>query len=154
MEFIRYKPCMFYAVMTHREVVLIYIPAVWKLLIPPQVQIFPWLLANNKHLTRNTVAKRDALRVWLVWSGDYSSLVFRMLCCKRSLECCFRDSWDRCVPRFWIYRPPLDYNKRYVVTDALLCCCSLVLMEISNALCFQRQCGQAWKGYYKKLGRC
>jgi hypothetical protein len=47
-----------YAVINHRGVVPIFVPAVWKLNIPPRIQIFLWLLSKNKALTRDNLAKR------------------------------------------------------------------------------------------------
>ena len=38
-----------------------YVQAVWKLKIPPRVQIFLWLLSKNKLLTRTNLAKRRKL---------------------------------------------------------------------------------------------
>jgi hypothetical protein len=35
----------------------VYVHAVWKLQIPPRVQIFLWLLANNRLLSRDNFAK-------------------------------------------------------------------------------------------------
>lgn len=35
-----------------------YIPAVWKLHVPPRVHFFLWLLSKNKLLTRGNVEKR------------------------------------------------------------------------------------------------
>jgi len=39
----------------------VYVQAVWKLKIPPRVQIFLWLLSKNKLLTRNNLGKRREL---------------------------------------------------------------------------------------------
>lgn len=47
-----------YAVINHRGVISTYVHAVWKLHIPPRVQIFLWLLSKNKLLTRDNLAKR------------------------------------------------------------------------------------------------
>lgn len=47
-----------YVVINHRGVVPIFVPAVWKLNIPPRIQIFLWLLSKNKALTRDNLAKR------------------------------------------------------------------------------------------------
>ena len=47
-----------YAIINHRGVTPVFIHAVWKLNIPPRVQFFLWLLANNKLLTRDNLAKR------------------------------------------------------------------------------------------------
>jgi hypothetical protein len=55
-----------YAVLNHRGVVPLYVSAVWKLKIPPRVQIFLWLLSKNKILTRDNLAKRREFLIKLV----------------------------------------------------------------------------------------
>jgi hypothetical protein len=47
-----------YAIINHRGVMPAYEHVVRKVLIPPRVQIFLWLLAKNKVLTRDNLAKR------------------------------------------------------------------------------------------------
>lgn len=47
-----------YAVITFRGVTPVYISSVWKLVIPPRVQFFLWLLSNSRLLTRDNLAKR------------------------------------------------------------------------------------------------
>ena len=54
----KYSVQSLYAVLNHRGVVLLYVSAVWKLKIPPRVQIFLWLVSKNKILTRDNLAKR------------------------------------------------------------------------------------------------
>jgi hypothetical protein len=39
-----------YSMINFRGVTPVYIPAVWKLIIPHRVQLFLWLLSNNKLL--------------------------------------------------------------------------------------------------------
>jgi hypothetical protein len=39
-----------------------FIPSVWKLNIPPMVQVFLWLVSNNKILTRDNLAKRQPVQ--------------------------------------------------------------------------------------------
>jgi hypothetical protein len=39
----------------------VFTPAVWKNHIPSRVHIFLWLLANNKVLTRDNLAKRKSV---------------------------------------------------------------------------------------------
>ena len=46
-----------YAVINHRGVMPVYVHAVWKLEIPPRVQILLWLLANNMFLSIDNLAK-------------------------------------------------------------------------------------------------
>jgi hypothetical protein len=40
-----------------RGVKQIFTPVVWKITVPPRIHIFLWLLANNKTLTRDNLAK-------------------------------------------------------------------------------------------------
>lgn len=52
-----------YAVINHRGVKPVYVHTVWKLRIPPRVQIFLWLLSKNKLLTQDNLAKRRDVQV-------------------------------------------------------------------------------------------
>jgi hypothetical protein len=47
-----------YKIINFRGVVPIYLPAMWKLTIPPRVQFFLWLVSKNKLLTRDNLEKR------------------------------------------------------------------------------------------------
>ena len=47
-----------YARINCRGVFPVYIHAIWKLVIPPRVQFFLWLLSHNKILTRDNLQKR------------------------------------------------------------------------------------------------
>ena len=47
----------FYAIINDRGVIPVHTPAVWKLHVPPRLHVFLWLLANNKTLTRDNLAK-------------------------------------------------------------------------------------------------
>lgn len=57
----KYSVQSLYAVINHRGVVPVYAHAVWKLSIPPRVQVFLWLMAKNKILTRDNLGKRREL---------------------------------------------------------------------------------------------
>jgi hypothetical protein len=46
-----------YAVINHIGVMPVYVHAVWKLQIPPRVQILLWLLVNNMLLSIDNLAK-------------------------------------------------------------------------------------------------
>jgi hypothetical protein len=39
----------------------VFIPTVWKLLIPPRIHFFLWLLSNNRLLTRDNLERRQKL---------------------------------------------------------------------------------------------
>jgi hypothetical protein len=47
-----------YAIVNFRGVTPIYLPAVWDLKIPPRIQIFLWLLSQNKIMTRDNLRRR------------------------------------------------------------------------------------------------
>jgi hypothetical protein len=47
-----------YAIMNFRGVQPVYLPAVWDLKIPPRVQIYFWLLSQNKIMTRDNLRHR------------------------------------------------------------------------------------------------
>jgi hypothetical protein len=50
-----------YTIVNNRGVQQIYTLVVWKILVPPRLHIFLWLMANNKVLTRDNLAKRKHL---------------------------------------------------------------------------------------------
>jgi hypothetical protein len=76
-------------------------PVVWKLAVPPRIHIFLWLVANNKILTRDNLAKRKivddktCLFLWGTWNCE--SLTFWMLYCHVDLDEYIRD--HRCCSR-------------------------------------------------------
>jgi hypothetical protein len=47
-----------YAIMNDRGMRQIFIPIMWKIHVPSRIHIFLWLVANNKTLTRDNLAKR------------------------------------------------------------------------------------------------
>jgi hypothetical protein len=47
-----------YAVINYRGMTQVYIPAVWKINVPPKIQFFLWLLAHNKLVTVDNLNKR------------------------------------------------------------------------------------------------
>lgn len=54
----QYSSISLYAIINFRGVVPFYISAVWKLLIPPRIHVFLWLLFHNKLMTRDNLKKR------------------------------------------------------------------------------------------------
>ena len=51
-----------YSVVSFRGVTPVYVPAVWKLIIPPRINIFLWLLSRNKLLTRDNLGEKRELQ--------------------------------------------------------------------------------------------
>ena len=53
-----YTSSSLYAIIKFRGVKPVYIPSIWSLVVPPRVQVFLWLLAHNKLMTKNNLLKR------------------------------------------------------------------------------------------------
>ena len=54
-----YSSSSLYAIINFRGVKRIFTPAVWKIVVPPRIHIFLWLLLNNKIMTRDNLKKRN-----------------------------------------------------------------------------------------------
>jgi hypothetical protein len=50
-----------YSIINFRGMTLVYLSDVWKLLVPPRIHSFLWLVSHNKLLTRDNLEKRRAL---------------------------------------------------------------------------------------------
>lgn len=48
----------FYAIINNGGVQPVHSPAVWNITVPPKIHVFLWLLANNKQLTMDNLAKK------------------------------------------------------------------------------------------------
>ena len=59
----KYSVQSLYSVVSFRGVTPVYVPAVWKLIIPPRIHIFLWLLSRNKLLTRDNLGKKGSCRI-------------------------------------------------------------------------------------------
>jgi hypothetical protein len=54
----KYSVQTLYAVINHRGMTHRFVSAIWKIVIPPRVQFFLWLLSHNRLLTRDNLSKR------------------------------------------------------------------------------------------------
>jgi len=72
-----------YAVVNFRGVKPVYPSAIWGLYIPPRVQVFLWLLSNNKLLTRDNLSKSREVfdKTCLLCSDDESIGHIFFYCC-------------------------------------------------------------------------
>ena len=118
----------------------------WKLKVPPRIHIFLWLLANNKLLTRDNLAKGERLLIKLVYFCGEEETVnnFFFDCCVASLmwnsismEVCVLVGSDfESIGRWWI-----SNNKNTVLN----CVCAATLWSIwklCNHLSFE---GGRWQ---------
>ena len=141
-----------YAVVSFRGVKPVYPPAIWDLCIPPRVQVFLWLLSNNKLLTRDNLLKRrevgDKTCVFCTEPESISHLFF---------DCCVANSmWEWCsstfgiqltggfenVAKWWLSRK--KHAVLNICTSAILWC----IWKLRNAFCFQ---GEKWSDVRKLM---
>lgn len=52
-----YSSSSLYAIINFRGVKPVYIPSVWSIVVPPRIQVFLWLLAHNKLMTKTICLK-------------------------------------------------------------------------------------------------
>jgi hypothetical protein len=136
-----------YAVINHRGVVPLYVSSVWKLKIPPRVQIFLWLLTKNKILTRDNVAKRrEVSHKTCLFCNEPESvnhLFFECCVAKRiwpviSEVLNLRSIWNfEYMATFWLA------NKKHLLTNIISSAIIWSLWNFHNKLCFQ---GLVWAG--------
>ena len=57
-----YSTSSLYHVINFRGVIPVFIPALWKLNVPPRVHVFLWLLSHNKIMTKDNLRKRQIIK--------------------------------------------------------------------------------------------
>lgn len=134
-----------YGVINHRGVIPVCVHTVWKLKIPPMVQIFLWLLSKNKLLTRDNLLKRRDIddHTCLFYSEPESINHLFFDCCvaKRLWTMLgevlyLRGSWNfEFVASQWIA------NKNYAILNILSSALMWCLWKFRNKICFQ---GAKW----------
>jgi hypothetical protein len=87
----------------------VYIPSVWRLLIPPRVHFFLWLLSNNRLLTRDNLNKKSRLddsSYLFCIEGELTNHLFVGTRIEQELEDPIRNSRNRTL-RFQKPDPPV-----------------------------------------------
>jgi hypothetical protein len=59
----QYSTSFLYHVINFRGVQHVYLPAIWKLVVPPKIHIFLWLLSHNKLMARDNLRKRHIIKL-------------------------------------------------------------------------------------------
>lgn len=141
-----------YAVINHRGVKPIHVQAVWKLKIPPRVQIFLLLLSKNKLLTRDNLEKRrkveDLTCLFCSETENIHHLFFDCCVAKRMWSVLadimsLSGNWDyEHVASLWIA------NKKFVLANVVNAAALWCLCKKHNKLCFQ---GDVWSGMKELL---
>jgi hypothetical protein len=153
----RYSVQSLYAIINHRGVVPVFVPAVWKLNIPHRVQFFLWLLSNNRVLTRDNLAKRREVEdSTCLFCGENETILHLFFQC-----CVVRNVWE--FISLWLNKSMGDdfisvaslwiSNKKFMVCNIVSSAVLWVIWKLRNALCFQ---GVPWIGMkrvFAMLGR-
>jgi hypothetical protein len=143
----QYSVSSFYAIINNRGVVPVHTPAVWKLNVPPRLHVFLWLLANDRLLTRDNLAKRrpvtDGSCLFCSEAESSRHLFFDCFVAKLVWEVISEllntsvGSDFESVARWWI-----SNNKNSVIN--VVCTATLwSIWKLRNSLCFQ---GKTWPG--------
>ena len=108
----KYSSSSLYHVINFRGVQPVFIPAIWKLRVPPKIHVFLWLLSKNKLMTRDNLRKRHIIKpldcVYCLEQESCSHLFFECIVAKHlwaHIEEYFSSqigSSFKSVARFWI----------------------------------------------------
>lgn len=150
----KYSVQSLYAVVNHRGVIPMFVSSVWKLIIPPRVQFFLWLLSKNRALTRDNLAKRrpvnDPSYLFCIENESIMHLFFDCFVAKyvcgvisEFLNQVIGGDFES-IARFWVA------HKRHILTNAITSAVTWLLWKLRNEMCFQ---GVTWTSMKKVLMR-
>lgn len=141
-----------YAVINCRGVFPRFVQAVWKLVIPPRVQFFLWLVSQNRVLTRDNLKKRrDVSDPMCLFCSEHESI------CHLFFYCCVAvNVWRilsevlgleiggnyESVAKFWIA------NKKHLITNVVSSAVIWSIWKLRNEICFQ---GVVWTGFVSRV---
>jgi len=136
-----------YKTISFRGVKPAFTPSIWAINVPPRIHIFLWLLANNKILTRDNLAKRKRVDVMsCLFCAEPETVHHLFFDCVVAKVC-----WAYLVDNFHIgLGTDFESVARWWVSNSrykIMNCCSSALLwclwKTRNELCFQ---GKAWVG--------
>jgi len=139
-----------YKIINFRGIHLVHIPALWSIKVPLRVLFFLWLLANNRVLTRDNLAKmrevNDPTCFFCDEKESVSHLFFHYCVAKHVWE--FISVWlNRVVGTDFEFVASLRIaNKNFMVCNTVTSAVIWVIWKLRNSLCFQ---GVPWSGMNK-----
>jgi hypothetical protein len=147
-----YSSSSLYAIINFGGVMPIYIPAVWKLIVPPRVHIFLWLLSHNKLMTRDNLLKRNLNKpVCCVFCSENESidhLFFQCIVAKqiwKFITSVFNIQVGHdyiSVARFWVA------NKKHPALNSICAATLWCIWKFRNDMIFN---GQTWLNLHQIL---
>jgi hypothetical protein len=141
----KYSVQSLYAVINHKGITPVYVHNVWKLQIPPRVQMFLWLLSKNRTLTRDNLAKRrelaDLTCLFCTERETVDHLFFHCSVAKRLWHIVLNILNLPVVCSYEILASRWLANKRHTVNNIICAAVIWCLWKFRNDMCFQ---GRLW----------
>jgi hypothetical protein len=125
----------------------------WKILVPSGLHIFLWLLANNKTLTKDNLAKRkeiDDLSCLFCKENEYVAHLFFNCCVARELWNEFGDILGVTVVVDFESMAKWLGGNRVTILNVYYTAVLWILWKTRKDLCFQGAC---WRSVGNLLGR-
>lgn len=124
-----------------RGVLPVHEPAVWKLFIPPKVQIFLWLVTKNKILTRENIGKKVNLdnKECLFYAEPETTNHLLFDCCvAKRIWCDLSEitGW-KLVVGFLDVASSWLCNKKFLVWNMVTAVIMWSIWKLRNLLCFR-----------------
>jgi hypothetical protein len=151
----KYSVQSLYAIVNDRGIRQIFTPVMWKILVPSRLHVFLWLLANNKMLTRDNLAKRkhveDKTCLFCSEPESVSHLFF---------ECCIAQLLWKIVSEISSIPMIKDFEslgliwirgKKFRIHNVLTSAVIWSIWKTRNNLCFQ---GAVWIKVEAMMGMC
>jgi hypothetical protein len=151
----KYSVQSLYAIMNDRGFRQIFTPVMWKIPVPSRLHVFLWLLANNKVLTRDNLAKRKQADDKTCLFCDEFEFVLHLF-----FECCVAQLLWKTVSEISALPLIKDFEsldmiwvrrKKFRVHNVLTSAVIWSIWKTRNNLCFQ---GAVWTKVEAMLGMC
>jgi len=141
----KYSVQSLYVVINHKGITPVYVHNVWKLQIPPRVQMFLWLLSKNRTLTRDNLAKRRELAyltcLFCTERETVDHLFFHCSVAKRLWHIVLNILNLPVVCSYEILASRWLANQRHTVNNIICAAVIWCLWKFRNDMCFQ---GRLW----------
>jgi hypothetical protein len=128
------------SVINFRGVMLVYIPIIWKLIVPPRIHFFLWLLSKNKLLTRDNLDKRrnldDASCLFFSERETATHLFLECIVARRAWMLISRSIGMQIGESYESIAKLLLCNKKFGITNMVTSVVCWSLWKLRNSICF------------------
>jgi hypothetical protein len=148
----RYPVQSLYAIINNRGIQHVFTPVMWKIFVPSRLHIFMWLLANNKVLTRDNLAKRKNVdNKTFLFCDDLESTHHLFY------ECCVTQIMWGVVAKITGLPEILDFesmaklwlrDKRLKAMNVFSTAVVWCIWKVRNEICFQGACWTEMRKLY------